>query len=240
MMINKTVLTSSLISSSIVALGLFLAPAQEKATIDAGATLHRHQSTDNIAVANIDTVANNLQQSQPDKIDELLANHQELADWYFTLEQRITELEQGFGNDSMTTATYDTNIVNESVLKTDYQPSKVEIEYEENMLALQESDNRFDTLKAWLASEPHDANWQAEMEESLIDVQQRLVSFNLPQADINHMECGDQTCLVEFITDAKIDPHIYSGLLAAQSAGEVVMTHESDGDRNRVLALYRR
>ncbi len=240
MMINKTVLTSSLISSGIIALGLCIAPVKEKATIDAGAAQHRHQTSDITAVAKIDMDAAILQQTQLDKIEELLANQQELGDWYFTLEQRITELEQSTGDDSMTAATYNSNTVNESVLNTDYQPSREEIEFEENTLALQEPDNRFDTLKAWLASEPHDANWQVEMEESLTDVRQRLVAFDLPQADIISTVCGDQTCLVEFITDAMIDPHTYSGLLAAQSAGEVVLKHETDGDSNRILALYRR
>lgn len=239
-MMKATVLTSSLISSTIVALGLYLAPAQETATHDAGVTQHRHHVADDANDATVDSVITMLDNSRNNQVEELLAKYRELGSRNYLLEQRISELEQGASKGRMAAAD-NTESVNDSGMTANYQPSAEEVQYEEDMLALQESDNRFDTLVAQMANESHDANWQTEMEESLIAAQQRLESFNLPKANISRMQCGDQSCLVEFTTDAAdVDLHIYAGLLAAQGAGEVVLKHGNEGDGNRILAIYRR
>lgn len=241
-MIDRTAITSSLISSSIVALGfLLLLPSQEQEPLDADVVQHRHTAVDNIADSAMDTSANILQQQKQLKyLSTLQANHKELADWYYALEQRVSELEQGVDYDNSSTLAQASSMQNDSNILLNPQPTQQDVEIEESLLAEQEPYNRFDKMQSLLASEPHDANWQAEMENSLIEVQQRLSSFNLPQAEISRTECGDQTCLVEFVTDADVDLQTYTGLLAAQGAGEVVLKLENSGERNRILALYRR
>ena len=168
------------------------------------------------------------------KVDILLEKQQELLNQNYLLEHRITILE----ND-ITQSTAQSNTIDND---DNQQISTETSEQEEQELAMASDDisHDFSELANQVQFEDYDANWNAQMQKSLNEIENRLYEFNLDSTTITHSQCGSQSCLVEFTHDKAVNTTLIAGLLSAQGAREVVLKEVEEGDVNKTLVVYLR
>lgn len=227
-MLKIQLITSAVVSSVIVLLGMLLSP--KVVTVAKAPDVLQHQEPLQAdSNAEISPQLFNIENS----INNLLEKHRALANRNFLLEQRIAQLEQ---SPQGITSQWGGEAGN---MQSNEQTPE-EIQYEEEQMALESNQNEFDALVIQMSSESYDADWHGEMQISFQAIEERLKMFKMDSANITHSECTSQSCLVEYTYDDKTDPYTLSGLLAAQGANEVILKHESEGGIHKTLALYKR